>query len=582
METGDPPASTFYTVLTGWAFSLFGSSNFLARFWPALSGVLLILFPALISRPNRPHLIGRTSALILSFGLALAPGLVVVSRQADGPMPALAYSLLTVGLLYSRLPLLAGITGALALLCGPTAVHGILMIGLTWSIASWFLKPPFRDQAEKDITNSPPEAIPQPVFPGKIDYRWLFGALVTTLLLVGSDFFRHPLGIASWVDTLPLTLQSWFSPSGIPALRLLAGLILFQPVAVLFGFIGAVRGLFFLPEAGESLRQRFCTRLFLVWIAIGLLLLLVNPSRQMSDLIWIIPPFLALAAGELRRYLPQGKVNPITLVHAATLVILLGLFWFSLAAASRMQPGELERTGRFIVMLGILALGGLTTVLIWLGWSWSIARTGLVWGLTIGLALHSISMLWGASYLRANQPQELWGSIPATAETTLFEQTVRDLSWRNTGRPESIDIISTVKYPSLRWILRNFTQVRFVDSLTQGVQPGFSPAFLGDQLPSILITHQDQETPALAASYRGQDFTWRRSPGWLGALPQDLSSWLTFRRAPILPDNIILWARADLFPGGVLAIPAPIEPLPENDSALPGNPAELSDPFSPP
>ena len=64
METGDPPASTFYTVLTGWAFSLFGSSNFLARFWPAISGVLLILFPALISRPNRPHLIGRTSALL--------------------------------------------------------------------------------------------------------------------------------------------------------------------------------------------------------------------------------------------------------------------------------------------------------------------------------------------------------------------------------------------------------------------------------------------------------------------------------------------------------------------------------------
>jgi hypothetical protein len=232
--------------------------------------------------------------------------------------------------------------------------------------------------------------------------------------------------------------------------------------------------------------------------------------------------------------------------------------------------------------LGILALGGLTTVLIWLGWSWSIARTGLVWGLTIGLALHSISMLWGATFLRTNQPQELWGSIPATAETALFEQTVRELSWRNTGRPESIDIFSTVDYPSMRWILRNFTQVRFVDSLAQGTQPGTSPALMGDQLPSILITHQDQETPALAATYRGQDFAWRRSPGWSGVLPQDFSSWLTFRRAPILQEDIILWARTDLFPGGVLPIPAPIESLPENDNSLPGNPDEPFDQFNPP
>ncbi len=44
-----------YIVLTSWLFSMFGSSNFLARFWPALAGSLLVLLPWIISRPrSRP------------------------------------------------------------------------------------------------------------------------------------------------------------------------------------------------------------------------------------------------------------------------------------------------------------------------------------------------------------------------------------------------------------------------------------------------------------------------------------------------------------------------------------------------
>ena len=41
-----------YIVLTSWLFSMFGSSNFLARFWPAVAGSLLVLLPWIISRPR--------------------------------------------------------------------------------------------------------------------------------------------------------------------------------------------------------------------------------------------------------------------------------------------------------------------------------------------------------------------------------------------------------------------------------------------------------------------------------------------------------------------------------------------------
>jgi len=55
----------------------------------------------------------------------------------------------------------------------------------------------------------------------------------------------------------------------------------------------------------------------------------------------------------------------------------------------------------------------------------------------------------------------------------------------------------------------------------------------------------------LAKKYRGQDFVWELSPGWQGAFPPDLINWLTFRAAPLAESQIILWARADIFPGGL-------------------------------
>ncbi len=258
------------------------------------------------------------------------------------------------------------------------------------------------------------------------------------------------------------------------------------------------------------------------------------------------------------------------MIQALLLVVLMSLLWYSLASISRLQPGDENRMAHFIVIIGILALGALTTVLIQLGWSWNTARLGLAWGIFGGLVLFSISMLWGAAYLRPNQPQELWAPAPATGEADLFSATLGDLSSWNTGRLDSIDIVSEVTNPSLRWILRDYPKVRYID---RSDLPARSTE---TELPSILITHPAQETPTLAASYRGQDFIWSISPGWSGALPTDFISWLTFRQAPVQQETIILWARSDLFPGGTLSLPSDEEPLSETENQPDSN--ELDQP----
>ena len=100
---GPQPA---YIFLTTWLFALFGAPDFLARFLPALAGSLLVLVPFLFRRQ-----LGRPVALIAAFGLALDPGLVTVSRQAGGPMMAVGFGLLALGLWNTRKSLLAGCAG---------------------------------------------------------------------------------------------------------------------------------------------------------------------------------------------------------------------------------------------------------------------------------------------------------------------------------------------------------------------------------------------------------------------------------------------------------------------------------------
>ena len=89
-----------YVQLTGLLFFLFSSApNFVARFWPAVFGSLVVVVPAL---GGVRRVIGRTPALILAFALALDPSLVSLSRQAGSPILADSGLLLAVGLRLTR------------------------------------------------------------------------------------------------------------------------------------------------------------------------------------------------------------------------------------------------------------------------------------------------------------------------------------------------------------------------------------------------------------------------------------------------------------------------------------------------
>ena len=505
-----------YVMLTGLTFFIFGSANALARLWPAIAGSLLVAVPYFLRRE-----LGSKPALVVAFGLALDPGLTAFSRLAGGPMLATGFGLTALTLWYLRRPIIAGVLAGLALLGGPDILHGILgvalALGLGWllskyEIINWFetgFQPPASNRAR----------------------RMGMVAGLATIFFVGTMFFRYPQGLGAWVESLPAYLGGWLQDPELPALRVFAALVVYQPLGLIFGLVAAIRG---------WVRNIHLSRWLSLWALVALLLALFYPGRQMGNLGWVFVPLWILAGSELARHFRVPEERLAVLGQAILVTVLLVLAWINLAgldlAAFDMQIYRL----RWAVIAGVLVLIGITTGLVTLGWSRIVAQRGLSWGLGVTLGLFVFASLWRVSQLHANGENELLLPVPAVQQTDLLMDTLGDLAEFHTGRRDTLDMVVTAQRPSIRWALRNWKQARFANHVAVG------------ELPSAVISTAEDSSPRFSVSYRGQDFAWFVYSDWQGALPQDWPSWLAFREAPQRSEQIILWVRGDVFPDGVL------------------------------
>ena len=522
-QVGSQPG---YVLLTGMLFWLMGSTNFLARFLPALAGSLLIFLPYLFRSIYEDSEWLRKAGLVMAFGLALDPGLVALSRQVGSPIPAVAFTLLTLAMFVNRQWVLTGIFGGLVLLSGPAMVPGILGLVLAWAILHLFIRLGWVQKTQF--------AIPEVIEPAGARRNGLL-ALGVTVLVAGLLFLRVPQGLGALAQTLPNYLNGWLKPGEVPALRLPAALLVYQTLALLFGLAAMVRGW---VAARSGLRSAYLSQLLSLWALVALLLAFIYPARQVADLAWMLIPLWALAALEISRHLPARENLPTRLVAlglAGLILLLMVISWVNLLSLVRMNGSPLLYGA---VIAGALLMAGIAALLVAMGWSYPAARMGFAWGLLLGLGLGLFSTTLGVSQVRPNSIRELWSAFPAAGQVSELAATLRSLSDWKTGFADQIDVVVTADANVLRWALRDDPKVTFASSPESTVSP------------AVVITWKDQESPALAQAYRGQDLILQWYPGWQGALPSPFLPWLTYRQAPLAQLQIVLWARVDVFPGG--------------------------------
>lgn len=529
---GPQPA---YILLTSLLFLIFESTNFLARFLPAIAGSAMVFTPFLFRAKLKPH-----PALILAFLFAIDPGLVALSRLAGGSILAVSFTLFAWGLWSNSRLIPAGIFAGLALLSGTSLWMGLLGLGLTWLFIRGLETRP--SKTESEISERPVAAaeftdttVPNPQFQStNYQLRPFLLALITTVILVGTLFFVVPNGLSAWLASLPTYLSGWLATTVMTPGRTLFTLLVYEPLGLLFAVLAMIRGF----RSGS----RRIIRLSL-WLAVSLLLALFY--RQVGELAWVILPLLALAALELSRSLVviPGERLEVGIV-ATALLILLAYIWFDIAAIG-LDPfnqfvttipalGSIQNP-RYVILYGALGILVLCILFVAFGWSPRIARLGAEWAFLIFLTVYSLGAAWGGSGLRKPDGVELWNPDPKPAQADLLIQTVKEVSEMSLGDDRSQPVtIMGVDSSGLEWLLRDHGVER-VSSLDL------------QSSPPIIIT-QPMDNVNLPAAYRGQDFTWRQRIQYESMQRAEWWRWLVNRQLPRENEIIILWARDDLFP----------------------------------
>ncbi len=507
LSEGNPATGSevpIYTILTSLSFSLFGSSDWLARFWPALIGSSLVLLIYLLR-----ELLGRASALTLAAGVAVLPAFVATSRFAGGDV----FVLLSLGLIWLSLDRqrwqLLGFALALALLSGPALLVGASILLFCLVLLFTFFRKSNSSQwlltRWTEISHS-------------IDRRAVAIAFLVSLILLGTAFLTRFNAFGLVGSSLASFVQSWGGGQGIP-LNLFAFSLLKDATPWL---LIALLALF--TNRKDNPSHQF----FLIWLLIAIVFLLIFPGRRAEDLVWLLLPCLGLAAALFERWLKLPKENQVPIWATFALLILLMLFqWLNFARTSN---AEILMAG--LVAGGILLLVTLLAmVLIGGGWSMEVPLHALAMAAVLGLSLMALAQSSRIGRDHPLTPNLLWRGGVSAGQANLLQQSLMELSTLNYGRTQELTISNRVDSAAMVWLLRDWNT---------------SPEEVAS--PDVIITLAEASGPEEGAAYRGQDFVWVRQVSWGQTAPPNIFAWLLYHKGPIATQNVALWAREDLFP----------------------------------
>lgn len=505
--------SNFQAVL----FFLLGNSNFIARLFPALIGVLFILVPFLFRNFVNPKMM-----IILSFWIALSPTFVSLSRQVDSTILFLLSFSIFIYFFIKRSVIPSAVSFIICILSGKIFLFGLIP-GL-FSLIYVYL---FLNKQNNSIYDQVIQLIKS--------FQWKKFSLYSIgfYLLLSTFCFIFPSQFSGVGYGINAYFNSFSQISIITLSDLVRGLLFYEIAAIFFGLIGTI----------YLIRKSQIAGLFitgLVTFSIVQIVLITEKTIVLNALII----FSLIIAGSFFInqfiFLPRQLKTKILVV---TLIALAILFFISLAFMSMFAnsyQGEQDNTLRiFFIIAGFALIIGAGLLA---GWaiSWEIAGKSFLLLSICYLFIFTVSASVNASGFRYPYQNEILSITPIPIEHELLIQTLENYSEWNYGDKKSLNIhIIGDQSPSIYWAIRNF------DNITKGnVIPS-------DKDIDAIITNADASL-VQADTFRGQDILWTSKPAWSLMTANETTQWILTRRAPqdmLYQKSIIVWIRNSLFPG---------------------------------
>lgn len=511
-EGVESPVGSFPALvgLTGFSFFIFENGNFLARFWNALFGCIIVLIPLLF----RKH-IGLKGAIVSSFLLAITPEMVSLSRILGSPISAVVFLVLAAGFFIDRRPILLGLSLALGLMSGPGFWVGLLILGLSLLISERIFN------ISEDLSLTPIDSKKQ---------FWILSGLafLITIVILGTSFFRAPYVLSGVLSGFLDFITGFWKANPAPWLLLPFSLIAHSLAGFVFGLWGSLRALI-----SRDKKDLF----LLTWWLVGLIFVFLYPASQPAEMLWVTLPLWILTGRVINENF-NLKASRKFYVGAAALIIIVISAFILLALRSLVNPNvtQPDPVGLLVAIVGGGIILTAVILLIRLRTSEITALTSLIAGLLLVTVASSISISVNSARFSAEGASQLWFPEENKVSTSLMRITIdRILEWNATQTPPIEIIVSDFNEPSMRWALRAYDPVWFVSTLSAQSQPG------------IIITDV-QTRPEISNAYRGQDLVWSRQTLWAEMSPFEYLNFLITRNVPTQDQEMILWVRTDLMP----------------------------------
>jgi hypothetical protein len=480
-------------------------------------------------------------ALAAGLYLALSPTALLASRQLDGAVVAAVGVMVLLGGLVSfrdtserRWLILAAAGLALALTSSPAAYGLLLPLALACLILSWIW--PDKHVARSHCSLSIGHC-------SLLIGHWSLLIVNCSLLVLvfSTGLGWNPAGLGAAGDLFPAWIAR-FGPVSDAVASPFTLLGVYEPLALLFGLGGLVWAI---RQPTNKQTNKQTSQLLGLWAGLGALLLILMPGRTPLDLLWGLLPLVLLtgiAVQALVRdlqargsWLNEGHV----LSAAEGLYVLLVLILWAhcyLVLVRYAETGNVADAG--LVLLTVV-LQALLAAVFALAVRLDTALRGIAVSTGVALLAVTLSVGWNLAHVRPADPRELLVRQPTAVEVRDLVQTLRDLSWRETGMPATLPFTLEAAPDSvLAWYLRDFSAARRVEKLSaEEIGPALVTWHRGDE--------PDHPVPALpdGVEYVGQGFALRRS--WdareiacVWEWPprcQTAVGWLLLRRTPSPP-----------------------------------------------
>ena len=503
--------SPLYILVTGILFYIFKPNELVARIFPAVIGSCVVVFPFFLRK-----IINTKTAIILAFGLAIDPLLIAISRQLNGLQLTLVFFVFFLVFILDNKMVLSGIFLGLTILTG-WGFWQLVLILLFSALLIWIFNRRGFNQIKSKISS--------------LSLNRLLLPTILTFLLIGTQFGRDYKALSGVFSSLGNYIQRWDGYYTVSIVSFAAALFVYEFIPMIFTVYGAII---------SADKRSTIYSLMMFSILSGLFVTLIYPERQIIDLAWVVILLWIVSAKHIDEFISLMKLqsNWLMVLGEAFLVCVLCVFaMINIASIPKgiYTTSDIQlRLTIFIVSIVMIVLIGL---LVNWGWSKSVSVNGILIGLvSIILCLSLFNTFHVSSFVKPanNEIYYIGNYVP---EEDLLLSTIDDFSEWSVGNQEEIDIaVVNFDSPELNWILRDYTNVSFIN---------YIPA---DKTPSLILS-ADKETPNLSVEYTGQDFTISQKQILTGYSFWDITNWFFYRDLRFTSEDIVLWVRTDIFPG---------------------------------